>query len=105
LTSPPYAGDARAQVALLRRGHEAAWNGQGPESLLINVMLEVAEALDADSLPTVLDAVEWASLQQEEVAVLVSWALAAPPEWPLTPLFKDRVLRAVSAQISGAHQR
>lgn len=36
---------------------------------------------------------------------LVDWALQMPPAWSLTPLFKDRVLRAVSAQVSGHHQR
>lgn len=49
--------------------------------------------------------VEWATLQQEEVAALVDWCLQMPREWALTPLLKDRVLQAVSAQISGHHQK
>jgi hypothetical protein len=49
--------------------------------------------------------VEWDTLQQEEVAALVDWVLQMPPEWPLTPLLKDRALQAVAAQISGHHQR
>jgi hypothetical protein len=44
-------------------------------------------------------------MQQEEVAALVDWVLQMPPEWPLTPPLKDRVLQAVAAQISGQHQR
>ena len=105
LRSAPYAGDGLRQMALLREGHGAAWNGQGPESLLLHVMLEVAEALEEDHLPQILDAVEWATLQQEEVMALVDWVLQMPAEWALTPLLKDRVLAAVSAQISGPHQR
>jgi len=82
-----------------------AWNGQGPEILLLHVMLEVADALCAPDIPSMLDRVEWGILQQEEVAALVDWCLQMPQEWPLTPLLKDRALRAVSAQISGHHQR
>jgi hypothetical protein len=44
-------------------------------------------------------------MQQEEVAALVDWSLQMPREWALTPLFKDRVLQAVAAQVSGHHQR
>lgn len=39
------------------QGHDAAWNGQGPESLLLHVMLEVAEALSEEHLPEMLDQV------------------------------------------------
>ncbi|KIY98995.1 hypothetical protein MNEG_8969 [Monoraphidium neglectum] len=105
LRSPPYAGDGAAQMALLRQGHDAAWNGQGPEVLLIHVMLEVAAALDPDTVPAMLDQVEWGALQQEEVSALVDWCLQMPRHWALTPLLKDRVLQAVAAQISGHHQR
>ncbi|KIZ03876.1 hypothetical protein MNEG_4083 [Monoraphidium neglectum] len=105
LCSPPYAGDGVAQMTLLRQGHDAAWNGQGPEVLLIHVMLEVAEALCAEHVEQMLGMVEWGTLQQEEVSALVDWCLQMPRHWALTPLLKDRALQAVAAQISGHHQR
>jgi hypothetical protein len=55
--------------------------------------------------PNRVKQVEWTTLQQEEVAALVDWSLQMPRDWPLTPQFKDRVLQAVSAQVSGHHQR
>jgi hypothetical protein len=39
------------------QGHDAAWNGQGPEVLLVHVMLEVAEALAGEDLGAMLDTV------------------------------------------------
>ncbi|KAI8466622.1 MAG: hypothetical protein J3K34DRAFT_433223 [Monoraphidium minutum] len=105
LRSPPYGGDGAAQMALLREGHDAAWNGQGPEVLLVHVMLEVAGALDGGDLDGMLGMIAWSTLQQEEVSALVDWCLQMPATWPLTPLLKDRALSCVAAQISGSHTR
>ena len=48
-----YCGSGEVQLRLLRRGHEEAWRGQGPEVLLLNVLLELREVIAPYRLPQV----------------------------------------------------
>jgi hypothetical protein len=47
----------------------------------------------------------WHTLAQDEVLVLVDWALGLDAAAPLAPLLRDRLLRCVSAQVNGASDR
>lgn len=60
------------------QGHEAAWNGQGPEALLLHVMLEVAEALDGD-VDAMLDKVGPCLLASWLAGLLSCWLSTPPP--------------------------
>jgi hypothetical protein len=53
----------------ITQGHAAAWNGQGPQILLLHVMLEMADALSEDHITEMLDKVRevhvWSSRREE----------------------------------------
>lgn len=89
------------QLRVLRNGFQAAWDHQGPEVLLLHVLLEVYDVIDPAHYKQVLDAIAWDVLQQEEVLVLVHWCLQLPHEHSFTHLLQAKVLSRVAQQISG----
>jgi hypothetical protein len=102
LSSSCFAGCGLKQLAVLRAGFEAAWaGGQGPEVLLVHVLLEVYEALNPRDYRLVLDGVAWDVLQQEEVLMLVHWCLQLPQPHAFTHGLQAKVLGRVAQQLSG----
>lgn len=89
------------QLQVLRSGFQAAWDGQGPEVLLLHVLVEVYDVINPEDYEQVLDAVAWGVLQQEEVMVLVHWCLQLPQDHPFTHGLQAKVLSRVAQQISG----
>ncbi|WIA41492.1 hypothetical protein OEZ86_008867 [Tetradesmus obliquus] len=106
LSSACFAGCGLSQLAVLRAGFEAAWaGGQGPEVLLLHVLLEVYEALNPRDYGAVLDALCWEVLQQEEVLMLAHWCGQLPQQHAFTHGLQARVLARVAQQLSGRHER
>jgi hypothetical protein len=102
LSSGCFAGCGLKQLAVLRAGFEAAWaGGQGPEVLLVHVLLEVYDALNPRDYRLVLDGVSWDVLQQEEVLMLVHWCLQLPQQHAFTHGLQAKVLARVAQQLSG----
>lgn len=91
------------QLQILRSGFYAAWDDQGPEVLLLHVLLELYDVISPEHYKQVLDAVAWDVLQQEEVIVLVNWCLQLPPDHPFTHGLQAKVLGRVAQQINGGY--
>jgi hypothetical protein len=53
LGSDFYGTNGELQLRLLKQGHHTAWNGQGPQLLLLNVVIELRDVIAPFRLPHV----------------------------------------------------